>query len=116
MAVDETWTLPGEERAQPPFADGLVDDVPVDDVPVAEVNARLPQLHQEQVADFVRALRDGDEPAVTRREVMRSLGLVTAAYESARTGRAVSLEPSSRPDPSRRCLLPLHCGLDRRSP
>jgi len=45
--------------------------------------------HAAQVADFVTAVHEGRPPAVDGREGRRSLALVSAVYESARTGREV---------------------------
>ena len=45
--------------------------------------------HAAQIADLVAAVREGRPPAVDGREGRRSLALVTAIYEAARTGREV---------------------------
>jgi UDP-N-acetyl-2-amino-2-deoxyglucuronate dehydrogenase len=45
--------------------------------------------HAAQIADFCSAIREGRPPAVDGREGRRSLALITAIYESARTGREV---------------------------
>ena len=47
--------------------------------------------HVAQIADFVAAVREGRPPAVDGREGRRSLALVTAIYESARTGHEVGV-------------------------
>jgi UDP-N-acetyl-2-amino-2-deoxyglucuronate dehydrogenase len=47
--------------------------------------------HQLQIEDFVDAVRAGRPPQVDGREGMRSLALVTAVYEAARTGAAVEV-------------------------
>jgi len=44
--------------------------------------------HGRLIADFVAAIRDGRPPLVTGAEGRRSLALVLAIYEAARTGRA----------------------------
>lgn len=85
----DLWAVPGEESTADAFSAGLGADVPVQ-----EVNARLLPLHRAQVADFVEAVRTGRDPAVTGREALKSLEIVTAVYESARTGRAVHIGPS----------------------
>lgn len=85
-AVNDLWAVPGEERAGTVFADGLTGDIPV-----AEVNARLLPLHKIQVADFVGAVRTGHVPSVSGREAMKSLQIVAAVYESARTGLPVRI-------------------------
>jgi UDP-N-acetyl-2-amino-2-deoxyglucuronate dehydrogenase len=85
-AVNDLWAVPGEERAGTVFADGLSGDIPV-----AEVNARLLPLHKLQVADFVDAVRTRRAPAVSGQEAMKSLQIVAAIYESARTGLPVKI-------------------------
>jgi UDP-N-acetyl-2-amino-2-deoxyglucuronate dehydrogenase len=85
-AVNDLWAIPGEERAGTVFADGLSGDIPV-----AEVNARLLPLHKLQVADFVDAVRTRRAPAVSGQEAMKSLQIVAAIYESARTGLPVKI-------------------------
>jgi predicted dehydrogenase len=44
-----------------------------------------------QIEDFVGAIRDGREPAVTGRDAVRSLEIVEAIYASSRTGTTVEL-------------------------
>jgi UDP-N-acetyl-2-amino-2-deoxyglucuronate dehydrogenase len=46
-----------------------------------------PDGHRRLLADFVDAVRTGREPLVSGREGRRSLALVLAVYEAARTGR-----------------------------
>ncbi|MEV8148235.1 Gfo/Idh/MocA family oxidoreductase [Arthrobacter sp. NPDC080073] len=88
-AVNDLWAIPGEERAGTVILDGLTGDIPV-----AEVNARLLPLHKVQVAEFVDAIRSGRQPAVTGREAMKSLQIVAAVYESARTGLPIRIGSS----------------------
>ncbi|HET8644280.1 MAG TPA: Gfo/Idh/MocA family oxidoreductase, partial [Vicinamibacteria bacterium] len=45
--------------------------------------------HGRLVADFVAAVGEGRDPLVPGEEGRRSLAVVLAVYESARTGRAV---------------------------
>ena len=49
--------------------------------------------HRRVVEDFVEALRARRRPACDAREGRRSVALVEALYESARTGATVSLQP-----------------------
>ncbi len=84
--VNELWTVPGEVHLSTPF------DTGVDPRPdVGEVNARLGDVHTAQVQDFADAVLAGRPPAVTGREARTSLAVVTAVYESSRTGRTVEL-------------------------
>ena len=54
--------------------------------------------HARLMADFVSAVREDRPPLVTGEEGRRSLALVLAVYESARTGHAV--RPSTKPPSS----------------
>ncbi|MGE3911698.1 MAG: Gfo/Idh/MocA family protein [Chloroflexota bacterium] len=47
--------------------------------------------HHAQIADMVAAIRDGRPPAVSGEEGRRSLEVVLAIYESARTGQEIQL-------------------------
>ncbi|WP_159705529.1 Gfo/Idh/MocA family protein [Arthrobacter sp. 18067] len=89
-AINDLWAVRGEERAIDVFQDGLTGDIPV-----AEVNAKLLPLHKLQVADFVDAVRSGRAPCVSGREAMKSLQIVAAVYESARTGLPVRIGKGS---------------------
>ncbi|MEV6304544.1 Gfo/Idh/MocA family oxidoreductase [Actinoplanes sp. NPDC051861] len=62
------------------------------DLPLAAVHEHLAPFHAMQVADFVAALREDREPAVTGRDAVRSLEIVEAVYTSSRTGTTVVLE------------------------
>lgn len=48
--------------------------------------------HTRLLGDFVAAIREGSEPLVPGREGRRSLALVLAIYEAARTGQVVRLD------------------------
>lgn len=48
--------------------------------------------HREQILEMAAAVREGRQPVTHGREARRSLRLVLALYESARTGREVLLE------------------------
>jgi predicted dehydrogenase len=48
-----------------------------------------PTGHARMMGDFVAAVREGRAPLVPGEEGRRSLALVLAVYESARTGHAV---------------------------
>lgn len=49
------------------------------------------EMDQGLVADFVEALREGREPAVTGEDGLRALEVAVAAYESVRTGAPVEM-------------------------
>jgi UDP-N-acetyl-2-amino-2-deoxyglucuronate dehydrogenase len=47
--------------------------------------------HQQQIADMIEAVRDDREPAVSGAEGRKTVELVLAIYESARTGQRINL-------------------------
>lgn len=49
-----------------------------------------------QYSDFIAAIREGRPPAVTGDDGRNAVEIVTAAYESSRTGRAVELQGAGR--------------------
>jgi UDP-N-acetyl-2-amino-2-deoxyglucuronate dehydrogenase len=49
-----------------------------------------------QYTDFIAAVRTHGPPFVTGRDGRDALEIVTAAYESSRTGRAVAIRPDSQ--------------------
>lgn len=53
--------------------------------------------HAHQFKDFMRAIRDNRAPAVCGREGRRSVEIILAIYESARTGKTVKLPLSRDP-------------------
>ena len=56
--------------------------------------------HQRLIADFVGAIHEGREPLCNGAEGRRSLAVVEAIYESARTGRAVEIGPAGTEVPA----------------
>ncbi|MGB3485836.1 MAG: Gfo/Idh/MocA family oxidoreductase [Mycobacterium sp.] len=86
--VNEIWTVPGEEQLFTAF------DTAVPGRPdVGSVNTRLGDFHAVQVQDFAEAVLTGRRPAVTGQSARTSLAIVTAIYESSRTGSVVDLTP-----------------------
>jgi len=78
----DLWAVPGAEAVAAPYGGGLTGDL---DLPA--INAGLAPFHALQIADFVAAVRDRREPAVTGREAAKSLAILTAIYASAASGR-----------------------------
>jgi predicted dehydrogenase len=67
--------------------------------------AALSDAHADQYRDFLDAIEQGRPPLVTVAEAGRTLAVVCAIYESARTGRPapvpdVDREPAAHPDPA----------------
>jgi UDP-N-acetyl-2-amino-2-deoxyglucuronate dehydrogenase len=78
----DLWAVPGDEAVNDPFGGRLTADLDL-----AAINGNLAPFHALQIADFVTAVRDGREPAVTGREAAKSLAILTAIYASAASGR-----------------------------
>jgi UDP-N-acetyl-2-amino-2-deoxyglucuronate dehydrogenase len=80
-AVTDLWAVPGQLIAAPSYPAGILADPSL-----PEINAGLAPFHAALIDDFVRAVRTGSPPAVTGRDALRSLGVVTAVYASAASG------------------------------
>jgi predicted dehydrogenase len=65
--------------------------VTMSDLPLAEIHDHLAPYHAMQVDDFVAAVRDDREPAVTGIDAVGSLEIVEAIYRSSQTGAAVEI-------------------------
>jgi UDP-N-acetyl-2-amino-2-deoxyglucuronate dehydrogenase len=50
------------------------------------------EAHKALIADFLAAVRDGREPAVSGREAVKVQVLIEAMLQSSAEGRAVSIE------------------------
>jgi len=88
VGFTDVWTMPGEEA----FAHGYGVGRTVD-LPLAEIHDHLAPYHATQIEDFIRALRDDREPAVTGRDAVRSLEIIEAIYASSDSGAPVELTP-----------------------
>jgi len=79
--VNHVWAADGriDETLRTP--DGVARDVDL-----SLINAQLIPFHTLQIADFVAAVREDREPAVTGADALTALGIVLAVYESARLG------------------------------
>ena len=52
--------------------------------------------HIRQYANFLEAVRTHQQPAVTGEDGRNAVEIVTAAYESSRTGRSIELQAVAR--------------------
>lgn len=77
--IIDLWTVPGEE--------GTVHDRARD----GEPRPGFPEFHRLQLAEFVQAIREDRDPAVTGAEAKKALEIILAIYESTRTGLPVWL-------------------------
>ena len=71
---------------------------------LATINGQLIPHHTSQVRDFVRALGNGAEPAITGRDATKALRILLAVYESSRTGQPVRFAPMEGPSYVPRCI------------
>jgi len=77
--ITDIWTVPGEASA--------VHDRARDGDP----RPGFPEFHRLQLEDFVQAIQEGRDPAVTGAEGKKALEIILAIYESTRTGLPVRL-------------------------
>jgi predicted dehydrogenase len=84
--VNHLWAV-GDVR------DSLAHDPAVEaNIDLGRINAQLVPFHALQVAEFVAAVREGRDPAVTGEDGLVSLAVVLAVYESARRGETVRVD------------------------
>jgi predicted dehydrogenase len=89
IGFTDASTIPGAETfASGPRVGGTFDR------PLAEIHDHLAPYHAMQIEDFVAALREDREPAVTGRDAVRSLEIIQAIYASSRSGATVELAPA----------------------
>jgi UDP-N-acetyl-2-amino-2-deoxyglucuronate dehydrogenase len=79
QGVNDVWTLPGREHEREAWE-------------AEEANRPgFPLFHEMQIRDFLEAISDDREPAVTGREARKAIALITAIYRSQETGLAVRI-------------------------
>lgn len=83
----DLWAAAGTISSEPVFPSGVDPNVSL-----ATINGQLIPHHTTQVRDFVRALRNGDDPAITGRDATKALRILLAVYESSRTGVPVGFD------------------------
>jgi predicted dehydrogenase len=87
QGINDVWTIDGEAHLRAVWE---AEDTG---------GTGFPGFHALQIQDFLRAVRDGREPAVTGRDGRRSLEVILAIYESQRTGQPVRLPLTRQPIP-----------------
>ena len=80
----DLWAVSETISSEPAHPEGILANVDL-----ATINGQLIPHHTTQVRDFVQALRDGKEPAITGRDATKALRILLAVYESSRTGLPV---------------------------
>jgi predicted dehydrogenase len=84
FGLNDTWTIPGETEEMARLYDQERED--------ARQHFRpFPICHQWQLQDFLAAIREGRDPAVTGEEGRRSIELIAALRRSSETGCEVRL-------------------------
>jgi UDP-N-acetyl-2-amino-2-deoxyglucuronate dehydrogenase len=79
--INDIWTVPGEESLLPQWQ--------VEDTDRCNRIDIMSHYHRLQIQDFLHAILEGREPAVTAREGRKYVELFTAIYRSQRDGRPV---------------------------
>jgi UDP-N-acetyl-2-amino-2-deoxyglucuronate dehydrogenase len=83
--VNDIWTVPGEE--------GMSREWKAEDEGFFKGVDPTWHFFKLQLEDFLSALREGREPAVTGREGRETVRLIEAIYASGRAGEAVRPAP-----------------------
>ena len=84
----DLWAVSGSVSTEPAHPEGAEPNVPL-----ATINSQLIPHHAAQVRDFVRAVSEGSEPAITGQDATKALRILLAVYESSRTGSPVRFTP-----------------------
>ena len=84
----DLWAVGGRIVVEPVHPEGVEPNVDL-----SSINGQLIPFHKLQVQDFVRAVETGTEPGITGKDALKSLRILLAVYESARTGEPVRFSP-----------------------
>ncbi|MHB1296395.1 MAG: Gfo/Idh/MocA family protein [Anaerolineae bacterium] len=79
--INDIWTVPGEEH--------LLEQFKAEDTAHCATIDVMAYYHKLQIRDFLQAVRDDREPAVTGYDGRRQVELFTAIYRSQRDGRPI---------------------------
>lgn len=79
--INDLWTVPGEEH--------LLAQWQAEDRARAQTIDIMSYYHEQQIRDFLQAIRDDREPAVGGAEGRKHVEIFTAIYRSQRDGRPV---------------------------
>ncbi|PRX21904.1 Gfo/Idh/MocA family protein [Actinoplanes italicus] len=86
VGFTDVWTVPGPPEPVHAYEPGSGPDLTL-----PAIHDHLAPYHARQIADFVAAVREDREPAVTGRDAVHALEIVEAVYASSRTGTTVVL-------------------------
>lgn len=82
QAVNDLWTFDGEESLMAGWREQEAG------------RTSVPEFHRRQIGEFLEAVRDGRQPAVTGRDGLTALEVVKGVYLAQQRGAAVSLPMS----------------------
>jgi len=85
----DLWAVGEQIVVEPVHPEGVEPNVDL-----SVINGQLIPFHKLQVQDFVQALENGTEPAITGKDALKSLRILLAVYESSRTGQPVRFAPA----------------------
>jgi UDP-N-acetyl-2-amino-2-deoxyglucuronate dehydrogenase len=85
--INDVWTIPGEEH--------LLAGWQAEDQARCQTVDVMTRYHELQIRDFLRAILDDREPAVTGQEGRKHVELFTAIYRSQRDHRPVQFPPEA---------------------
>jgi UDP-N-acetyl-2-amino-2-deoxyglucuronate dehydrogenase len=83
--INDLWTIAGEADLLPQWQ--------AEDRVLARRIDIMQGYHQQQIADFVDAIRDGRAPLVTGEDGRAAVALFEAIYRSQREGRPIAIAP-----------------------
>jgi predicted dehydrogenase len=63
---------------------------------IAQDPAKLMGAHARQIEDFIDAIREDRDPAISLSETVRTMQVIEAIYESAQTGKPVRVGGDAR--------------------
>lgn len=86
--INDIWTIPGEESLLPKWQE--------EDIKRSQQLDIMTHYHEVQIRDFILAVIEGREPAVSAKEAKKHVELFVAIYRSQRDGKPVRFPPSSK--------------------
>lgn len=86
QGINDVWTIPGEVEQRAAWAEA------------ERGKPGFPTFHALQLQDFLQAILEDRDPAVTGVEARKSLEIILAVYHSSRTGQPVKLPLETDPE------------------
>ena len=82
-ALNDLWTIPGEED--------LLEEFQAEDRRLAQTQDVMKHYHALQIDDFLLSIREGRDPAVTGADGRAVVEMTDAIYRSQREGRSIRI-------------------------